>query len=104
MRATPDARFDYDAFISFRHDDARYIARRLRDDLKRWRPPVDLQSGAGNALKIYVDTYQRRPTNDFWNNNIVSALRVSRFLIVIITPSVYESLADGSDNLILKLP
>ena len=94
--------FTFDAFISFRHSDARPIARQLRDDLQRWRAPDELDSKLEGSLAVYLDTFQRRPTTDFWLNNVLPALHSSQYLIVILTPSVYKPLEDGSDNWVIR--
>src|SRR5262249_39058259 len=48
--------------------------------------------------QVYLDTTFERASEDFWTQNIEPALRRSRFLIVVITPSVFSQRPDGERN------
>lgn len=94
------SQFDFDVFISFRHVDGRGTARSIRRWLQNWNPPADL--GQQDKLRIFVDSYQGRPTSDYWANTIKPALMKSRWLIVVVTGSVMERLEDGSSNWVIR--
>jgi WD40 repeat protein len=87
--------FDFDAFISYRRIDGTGAARWLRASLGSYRLPAALGEGR-TPLKTYLDTAFERASEDFWASNIEPALRRSRFLIVVVTPSVFEPRADGA--------
>jgi WD40 repeat protein len=89
--------FDFDAFISYRRRDGSAVARWLRSRIESYRPPPGLAAGR-KPLKAYVDTTFERATEDFWNQNIEPALRRSRFLAVVVTPSVFEPRSDGEPS------
>ena len=93
---SPDG-FDFDAFISYRRRDGAVVARWLRSRLERYRLPPGLDAGR-KPIKAYLDTAFERATQDFWNQNIEPALRRSRCLVVVVTPSVFEPRADGEPS------
>lgn len=81
-----DADFRYDAFISYRRSDGTRVARWLRHALQGFRAPGRLRELRGRRLVVYLDTVYERGTQDFFEHNILPALRASRFLIVLATP------------------
>jgi WD40 repeat protein len=89
--------YDYDAFISYRRADGADLAQWLRRKLQDYRLPASLGQDR-KPLQVYLDTTFERATEDFWTQNIEPAVRRSRFLIVILTPSVVQLGADGSQN------
>jgi WD40 repeat protein len=89
--------FEYDGFISYRRAESKDLAQWLRQRLQRYRLPASLGRSA-KPLRLYLDTAFERATEDFWANNIAPALRKSRFLIVLITPSAYEQVPAGRQN------
>ena len=91
------AKFDFDAFISYRRIDGTGIARWLRTRLERYRLPQGLAADR-KPIRAYLDTAFERATEDFWLQNIEPALRRSRFLIVVLTPSVFEARNDGEPS------
>lgn len=91
------AGFDFDAFISYRRIDGTAAARWLRARLERYRLPAGLDAGRA-PIKAYLDTAFERATEDFWNRNIEPALRRSRCLVVVVTPSVFEPRSDGEPS------
>lgn len=90
--------FVWDVFISFRHKDARKVARKLRLQLLNWRLPDHVQADRNGPLRIYVDTFQGHVTNDYWTENIAPALKASRYLVVILSPAVFEQTEGGGEN------
>jgi hypothetical protein len=90
----PPSTFDYDVFISYRRLEGSGVARWLRDHLESYRLPSALRAGRA-PIKAYLDTAFERATEDFWVQNIDPALHRSRFLLVIVTPSVFDPRADG---------
>lgn len=89
--------FDFDAFISYRRLDGTAAARWLRSHLEGYRLPPALEAGR-KPIKAYLDTAFERATEDFWIANIEPALRRSRFLVVVVSPSVFEPRADGEPS------
>src|SRR5262245_983666 len=87
----------YDAFISYRRVDAADLARWLRRKLQDYRLPASLEQER-KPLRVYLDTTYEQANEDFWVNNLQPALRQSRFLIVVISPSVFKQNADQNTN------
>src|SRR5579871_6808321 len=94
--------YSYDAFISYRRSDGARFARRLRDQLRTFRLSGKLAAGRREPLSIYLDTIYERATNDFFDQTIVPALRHSKHLIVIHTPSTLQPRSDGSKNWVVR--
>jgi hypothetical protein len=94
--------FAWDVFISFRHKDARNAARELRLQLQKWRLADDVLALRTGRLRVYLDTFQGRVTEDYWTENIARALRSSRYLLVIVSPGVFELADDGNENWVQK--
>jgi hypothetical protein len=98
--AKVEAPYDYDAFISYRRRDAAALARWVRDRLQRYLlPPEVLEELAPEkkALherrpRIWLDKAYEKPSDDFLNEKIFPALDRSAQLIVISTPSVFETI------------
>lgn len=97
FQAPAPALYDYDAFLSYRRRDGELFARWLRTKLLRYRLPPVLARGR-KPLRVYFDRSYERANEDFWKHNIENALRRSRYLIVIITPLVFQPRSDGSQN------
>lgn len=93
--------FKYDVFISFRHADARWEARKVRRWLQKFRLPKSISAKKTENLRIYVDTYQGRATSDYWEDNIKPALMESEYLIVIASPMANSLLSDGAPNWVM---
>lgn len=85
--------FLYEAFISYRHDPAdRSLAMRIQRYIEGYRIPGELGKGrAGRLGKCFRDE-DELPTSDSLPDLIEHALRRSRFLIVVCSPRMRESL------------
>lgn len=94
--------YTYDIFISFRHIDARWDARKIRSWLQKFRLPKDIPAQKTEELRIYVDTFQKRVTADYWEDNIKPALEQSEYLIVIASPMANTPLSDGAPNWVTR--
>lgn len=91
--------FEYEAFISYRRSDGKAQARALRQRLLGIRVPSELTSAAPNRrLRVYLDQIYERATDDFFEHTIKPALRVSRHLVVVQSPSAAQRLSDGRLN------
>ena len=78
----------FDAFISYRRLDGSGHAARLRQWLsKNTRLPPDVSTVREEPLEVYQDTAFERATDDFYAKEVRPALRASRHLIVVATPS-----------------
>src|SRR3712207_2483414 len=92
--------YDYDAFISYRRRDAAALARWLRDRLKRFRLPREVlqllpwskQELHKRGLRIWLDKAYEKSSDDFLTKKIFPALDRSARLIVISTPSVFQTI------------
>ncbi len=81
--------FKYSAFISYRHEaHDRKWAEWLVDALETYRVPKELQNAGYPARlgKVFRDR-DELPSSGSLNNQIEEALKVSRFLIVILSRS-----------------
>jgi hypothetical protein len=100
--------YEYDAFNSYRRRDAAALARWVRDRLQRYRLQPEVLKGLApkeRALherrpRIWLDKAYEKPSNDFLNEKIFPALDRSARLIVILTPSVFETIrsSDGKEE------
>jgi WD40 repeat protein len=88
----------YDCFISYRRSDGTKIARWLRRHLLSYRLPRSFRDGRARALSVYLDTAYERATDDYYDDNIAPALKQSRFLLVVATPSANETIDGGKPN------
>ncbi len=92
--------YGFDAFISYRRADGRDAARWLREFLLDYRLPTAFDET--RRLKIYLDTSYERATQDFFKETLAPALRESRFLIVVVTPSMFSPRKEGSKDWIAQ--
>lgn len=86
--------YRYEAFISYRHIPRdRALARRIQRRVEGFRVPRELRERAGRARlgKCFRDE-DELPTSDSLPHLIETALRESRFLIVVCSPEMRESL------------
>ena len=91
--------YSFDAFISYRRKDGAPAARALRRALLDYRLPKALRGELPERrLSIYLDTMFERADQDFFEDTIKPALAQSRFLILVLTPSLLEPRADGTPN------
>ena len=103
LPAQTSVSYDYGAFISYRRRDGAVLARWLRWRLQLFELPpelLSLLSEEARALhsrkpRIYLDTAYEKPSDDFLTKKIYPALDQSRRLILISTPSVFESIHDA---------
>jgi hypothetical protein len=99
----PDERrtYEYDAFISYRRKDASHIAHWIRRRLQHFRmPPVVLaalsevkQQLHARRPRIWLDKAYEKASTDFLANKILPALDASEHLLVLVTPSSFETIA-----------
>jgi WD40 repeat protein len=99
-RPLPSPEWLYDAFVSYRRSDGRIFTKWLRGVLESYRLPKSLKA-PHKQLRIYVDTAFERPV-DFWKDNIEPSLSRSRFLLVVVTESVFLARPDGSPNWVVR--
>jgi WD40 repeat protein len=91
--------YAFDAFISYRRKDGASLARALRRALLEYRLPKALRGeGSERRLSVYLDTLFERADQDFFEDTIKPALARSRFLIIVLTPSLIEPRSDGKPN------
>jgi len=102
LAATERSDYEWDVFVSFRHKDARQAARELRLQLQNWRLPQGVSAPRSGRLKVYLDTFQGRVTQDYWTENIAPALRSSRYLLVVVSESIFDPADDGTENWVQK--
>jgi WD40 repeat protein len=93
---------EWDVFISYRRSDGTPIARRVRIELEKFTFPANHPSPGRKHCRVYLDTSYGQSTDDFYEKNIRPALLSSRFLLVILTPSVFEPNKDGSENWVIR--
>jgi len=98
LEGAVDASFDHDAFISYRRGDGRAMANWLRRRLQSYRLPPKLEGRGLPPIKAYLDTTFERASDDFWTQNIEPALKRSRYLLVLVTPSVFTPRTDGEQS------
>jgi WD40 repeat protein len=93
--------FDYDVFISYRSVDGRRVAEWLSKGLRNYRAPKAF-SKTIPAIRVYRDTELERVTPAIWQERIRPALVRSRFLLLVLTPSVLEPLESGQPNWVMR--
>jgi WD40 repeat protein len=103
-----EALYEYDAFISYRRRDASLLAHWIRDRLQGSKlPPAILRqlTSEKRALyerrpRIWLDRAFEKPSDDFLTRKIYPALDRSARLIIVSTPSVFETLPrkDGGED------
>ena len=93
--------FDYDVFISYRRRDGIRMAEWLSRRLRRCRAPKDFGRTV-DPLRIYRDLERERATPAIWEERIRPALSRSRYLLLILTPSVLISEPDGTPNWVVR--
>ena len=86
--------FTYDAFISYRHvDPDRQYAKWLHKALETYKVPGDLvQKGYPSKIKKIFRDEEELPASSDLSKEIDSALESSRFLIVVSSPRIIESI------------
>ena len=93
-------------FISYRRRDALAPARWLRDRITTFVPPAELRQKiedldhtvGGRQNRVFLDLSYQKPNVDFWDEHIGPSLCRSRSLLLLLTPSVFETLDDGQPN------
>lgn len=100
--------FEYDAFISYRRNDGGALARWIRDRLQRYVLPRDVLSELPDERKalharkprVWLDKAYEKPSDDFLTKKIYPALDQSARLIVVLTPSVFDTIRgrDGAEE------
>ncbi len=98
----------YAAFISYRRQDSAGLARWIRDRLQRYKLPPEVLKELPpekKALheqrpKVWLDKAFEKPSDDFLTKKIFPALDQSDRLIVISTPSVFDTVPgkDGTEE------
>lgn len=94
----------YDAFISYRRAEASALASWIRNRLQRYRLPAEVLETLSSEKRelhqrgprIYVDRVYEKPAEDFLLDKIYPALDASQRLIVLSTPSVFDTIKDAS--------
>ena len=86
--------FAYDAFISYRHvDPDRQYAKWLHKALETYKVPGDLvQKGFPPRIKKIFRDEEELPASSDLSREIDNALESSRFLIVVSSPRIIESI------------
>jgi WD40 repeat protein len=100
VASTAPREWPFDVFISYRRSDGTACATWLRAVLERYRLPKAL-GRTHRRLKCYLDTKFTRPV-DFWESNIKPSLSDSRFLVVVMTQSIFHPLPDGAPNWVMR--
>ena len=98
--------YQYDAFISYRRRDASSLARWIRDRLQRQTLPAEVVQGLApekraiheRRPRIWLDSAFEKPSDDFLTKKIYPALDNSARLIVVSTPSAFETIQDRYGN------
>jgi hypothetical protein len=85
--------YTYDVFISYRHASPdKEIAEQLHRELEAYRAPANLvEQGWPERVKRVFRDREELPVSSSLSDNIVKALRQSRFLIVVCSPRTPES-------------
>jgi hypothetical protein len=94
----------YDAFISYRRAEASALARWIRNRLQRYRLPAEVldtlprekQELHQRRPRIYLDRIYEKPSGDFLQEKVFPALDASQRLIVISTPSAFDTIRDAN--------
>src|SRR5262245_16124347 len=94
-RVMADTTSGYDLFISYRRKDGLPFANWLRRRLVTYRLPGRYRHRAARPLQVYQDTTYGRANEDFWTSNVLPALEASRYLGIVVTPSLFEPRTDG---------
>jgi WD40 repeat protein len=97
---------EYDAFIAYRRRDAEGLARWIRARLQRYKlPPAVLEKLPPEKKvlherrpSVWLDKAYEKPSDDFLTKKIYPALDRSARLIVISTPSVFDSIRGEGDT------
>lgn len=91
-----DREFKYDAFISYRHTDLdKYVAENLHKVLETYELPKNLKEKLGingRTIKRVFRDQDELPLSSNLEDPIVDALNQSKYLIVICSPRLKESL------------
>lgn len=85
--------FQYDAFISYRHTEPDItIAKKLMDMLEGYKAPRNIagKSGIKSVKRVFRDREELPTTTDL-SESILTALKSSRFLIIVCSPRTPES-------------
>lgn len=93
----------YDAFISYRRREAGVLARWIRNRLQRYRLPPEVLRALSKEKqeihqrrpRIYLDRIYEKPAGDFLHDKIFPALDASQRLIVLSTPSAFDTIVDA---------
>src|SRR5262245_19316405 len=93
--------FEYDVFISYRSIDGRIAANWLSSGLRNYRAPRGFHRQVPR-VRVYRDTELERVTPAIWTERIRPALVRSRFLLLVSTPSVLESLDSDQPNWVMR--
>lgn len=89
----------YDLFVSYRRSDATAHAIALRDWLLDYRIPGSLHTPAHQRpLKIFLDEINIRASNDYFNEEILPALRVSRNFLILLSPAATQPDSPSKPN------
>lgn len=91
------SQFDHDVFISYRHADGRDYASFLWTRLRRVHIPKAFRESVAPP-RVFRDVEQERVTPDLWDDRIRPILSRSRFLLLVLTPSVNEPNRDDEPN------
>lgn len=93
--------FDYDVFISYRSIDGRRAAEWLSQGLRSYRVPGGFQRPVAR-LRVYRDVELELVTPAIWEQRIRPALTRSRFLLLVLTPSVLDLLESEQPNWVMR--
>ncbi|MBG1233903.1 toll/interleukin-1 receptor domain-containing protein [Aestuariivirga litoralis] len=93
-------------FLSYRRQDGLALARWLRGKITSFKIPKELkdaiskrdESVGGTQNRVFFDMSYQKPNVDFWDEHIAASLCRSRTLILLQTPSVFQTLPGGEAN------
>lgn len=82
----------YDVFISYAREDNLPIVGHSLGWIEALREQLiaEYRSVTGRDLRVYLDK-ERIDAMDNWRNNVLDALRGSRFLLACVSPAYFES-------------